>query len=646
MGDDDISTCSGTFWDSGYTSNYYGSENDTITICSDDGTLINFYFHYFKIFFYSNLRVYDGPSTDSEMIESIYGMVYEPFHIISTGNCLTFVLNLNNNTTEGQGWEADIYCTFPCQTFDVTLDHVQPMVDDEFLICITDSLNINVITDYINNDLAYHQSDDNTIFKWILSERDTFEGQNFSHLFSNDGFYNLELYMQDINECVKTEYLTIRVIDVSGIFAATISPDSICLNDTLNIVYNVDYPAYFSNNSNPIPEFISAYVDSIYFDNLSGEIMSGDDIKSICINMEHSYAGDLDIRIKCPNGQTATINPYPSGLGSAYFGEPCDVYPVQGSIGVGYEYCFTDGADSTLLDAYGLYTHTYVSNDGDTITNKYFPSGEYNITGDFNDLVGCPLNGAWTLIITDNLQTDDGYVFYWSLDFGLNDPAGNSEIWERNWTIESANPNDFVSMNDSLLFIPQDTGSYYIHYELTSVAGCGVDTVIGPITVLSNLEVLEIWGDQDVETGDIEVYSLLNESTNLIEWHVEGGTIIEEYSGDSIQVEWTEEANLVMVTSENANGCNSIDILYISPTEVSELMQSDIKLYPNPSQGLITIEMDSEQNKSLTIINARGTVVLQDQLEDIETTINLSHLSTGMYLVLVDGQYAQKLILE
>ena len=45
------------------------------------------------------------------------------------------------------------------------------------------------------------------------------------------------------------------------------------------------------------------------------------------------------------------------------------------------------------------------------------PAGSYLPCGDFCDLVGCPLNGIWTLNIHDQWLGDDGFLFNWTLDF-------------------------------------------------------------------------------------------------------------------------------------------------------------------------------------------------------------------------------------
>ncbi len=57
---------------------------------------------------------------------------------------------------------------------------------------------------------------------------------------------------------------------------------------------------------------------------------------------------------------------------------------------------------------------------------------------------------------------------------------------------------------------------------------------------------------------------------------------------------------------------------------------SAIHIYPNPSQGLITVE--ANQPSSYSIYNMLGTLMLQGTLESPSQQIDLSQLPTGMYV--------------
>lgn len=166
-------------------------------------------------------------------------------------------------------------------------------------------------------------------------------------------------------------------------------------------------------------------------------IASSADVGLFAVNMEHSYLGDLEMLIECPNGQRATIfNSYdgvndiiPGGFngGGTYLGDAYDTN--LGNPGIGWDYFFdpnnaTFGTIATEFAGGNTVTTTISSG------NAMNPNGVYMPEDDWSTLVGCPVNGTWKLITRDNLSIDDGYIFGWAL---LLDPANSSQtnaLWD------------------------------------------------------------------------------------------------------------------------------------------------------------------------------------------------------------------------
>jgi gliding motility-associated-like protein len=139
-------------------------------------------------------------------------------------------------------------------------------------------------------------------------------------------------------------------------------------------------------------------------------VLAASDVQNICVNMEHSFLGDLDISLTCPGGQTVELVPF-GGLGiPTFLGGADDT--GNGVPGTPAQYCFNESAAfGTLLDENTAGNWVTA---GNPAGNSMTP-GTYTPSSSFSGFIGCPLNGTWTLTVTDNQAIDDGFIFDWSV---------------------------------------------------------------------------------------------------------------------------------------------------------------------------------------------------------------------------------------
>ena len=88
-----------------------------------------------------------------------------------------------------------------------------------------------------------------------------------------------------------------------------------------------------------------------------------------------------------------------------------------------------------------------------------------------------------------------------------------------------------------------------------------------------------------------------------------------------------------------------------TPTGIEKLEEFGLKIYPNPSDGNITIEMNKTYGSvNISIIDLSGKEIYNDKLESsLNNKIDLSYLSKGIYLIKlnIDGNdLTSKLIIE
>ena len=171
----------------------------------------------------------------------------------------------------------------------------------------------------------------------------------------------------------------------------------------------------FPGETLAIPDVLNVdFESSITIDGFdSGQLLTDPNhFRGICVTMEHSWLRDLQIEMDCPSGTTFVMQAFRGRTGGEiYMGQPNDSDGVDPQPGTGYEYCWrptatqgpsmTEWADTNLV--------------GNTL-----PAGDYQTSDPFNNLVGCELNGRWTLRVVDDWAIDNGFIFGWSLEF---DPA-------------------------------------------------------------------------------------------------------------------------------------------------------------------------------------------------------------------------------
>jgi gliding motility-associated-like protein len=438
-----VNTCSGTFVDTGgATGSYSGNESITYVICPETaGQLVQLDFTAFATQAGADvMAIYNAD--DALDATTLFGnfsgttAASSPGFVSATqdnvSGCVTIVFTSSGGVND-TGWVADISCFEPCQTIVSVLDSSSPESNEDGFIQVCPNEEIT-----LTGSGQFSTSGDGATYEWDLGDGTTQTGQTAVFSYDTPGVYLVNLDITDTNTSVdeggcKNTNLINQVIQVAlpTDFTGTAATDStICFGDstTINGVANV---VPFLNECTPpesevtfLPDGSGAvYETEIIVDCFESD-QTLDDINQlieICLVMEHSYLGDLDIEIISPTGELVRL--HDQGGGSANLGIPWATAGVDGQSniltpGVGFQYCFVPGnAFPTLVD--GIQPdETFVSGDGPaTYTDSFVPEGTYSSVNSLNGLIGSSLNGSWTIRITDNIGQDNGYIFSWVLNF-------------------------------------------------------------------------------------------------------------------------------------------------------------------------------------------------------------------------------------
>ena len=89
---------------------------------------------------------------------------------------------------------------------------------------------------------------------------------------------------------------------------------------------------------------------------------------------------------------------------------------------------------------------------------------------------------------------------------------------------------------------------------------------------------------------------------------------------------------------------DDVSLLECDQVGLNESPISPITIYPNPSNGIFTVE-NTKPIKHLKIYSSYGQLVLTESPNSVKTTVDLTHLPAGIYLCNING-YSIKLIKE
>ena len=138
------------------------------------------------------------------------------------------------------------------------------------------------------------------------------------------------------------------------------------------------------------------------------------------------------------------------------------------------------------------------------------------------------------------------------------------------------------------------------------------------------------------ESVTIDVYLTINESDLPYTY------------GDTTFEPGTVQSGDYYFNFTTAEGCDSIIVLHLTvETGVpNHVLASDMKVYPNPTTGSFFVEFeDVNSNTQLQIYDIYGKLIMQYNINDRLTELNIGHLANGVYMLrMIDGNSGSKMV--
>jgi hypothetical protein len=122
-----------------------------------------------------------------------------------------------------------------------------------------------------------------------------------------------------------------------------------------------------------------------------------------------------------------------------------------------------------------------------------------------------------------------------------------------------------------------------------------------------------------------------------------------EYSGTGVtnnsfdpSISGTGEFWISYTYTDTITGCSNQDSTYINvydPVEIAELLNNEVKLYPNPGKDCFILDVwNTEKTTELQLFDVQGRQIIQREIKERTSSINTSNLSAGVYTYVVKEQ--------
>lgn len=479
-------------------------------------------------------------------------------------------------------------------------------------------------------------------FQWVFEDGTSASVTDTSYLFAHSGFRTATLIVLDDAGCVDSSAISVEVSPTADFWYV---PNQMsCLGDTALMRARVEQRSYYRYLVQPtliVDNDTTMFTLAVDRFEPEDQINSPSDISTICVDMEHSHMGDLQVRLTCPNGNSMLLQQLGGGqtdLGDTYWNAP----PT--SPGGCWQYCWAP--DATL----GTWAECASNGPTPNVVNTYealsLRPGTYSSIEPFSNLIGCPKNGEWNLSIIDNSNGANGFLCDWSLQFEGEDITSPDTSNVRTITaeIEGAceawvwSGPDLLAMQepcDTARAWPQEVGVHVYTLMVTDNSGCvHLDErtlevldlrpeVVGPISVSLGVQV----GYTVAEVRPGMSYTWTGSSNQIYNWQSPNVAIV----FNSLENNW-------IAVREYNQACLGRDTLFIERiVSVPENIATPVTAYPNPADGSLNISFAEPlpRESRIRVYDTFGRQVhkVEPSFGTEHYTVPTSNLPSGSYVL-------------
>ena len=647
-----VSGCSVSVYDNGGLNGDYGPNVDSyVTISSNDpnnhSVRVNLNVASFDVKCNDTLFIYDGQSINDPLLVALTNCITDSVSsptlsyaatVYNASGCLTIRFK-SDAQDEGAGFALTTDCVRPCQRINVVFDDVASskvphLEEDGYLyldVCPYDTIRLVAHGEFPDNDYSYHQEDATCTFHWDMSWEsfDTLGGNAINYNFPEGRGYDVAIGISDSAGCEAYIPYTFRVRTSSNPIRDVLDFPPVCAGDEVQLSVGYDFlsalqvdtvgseqitalavcDTIFLPDGQPCHDGViqsgqlqyCSYVSPVTFTSFSpsATIQSANDILFVRVKLEHSWVGDIWIRLTCPNQQFVSIlkkngtgssncsGQIPasewgwngSGMTSAFFGQPVDnssgCDPNNGSnvMGIPWNYCWSNATNQNYVYSNNYYVYTNAAS-GTPIdsTNVAQMTNVYHPDGAFDNLIGCPMNGTWSIEVLDGWSGDNGWMTEWEIAL---DPALLPQDWSYQVLVDTAWVEGPGANGPTI--IPDQPGHIDYVIKVQDELGCIYDT-INHMEVVGHPEP-NLGPDYKICYGDISIlaanYAQAGAPGQTTEYYWNTGD-----NTDAIEVLTAGQyyVNIITTSDETGLACEGSDTINIDIFERPVINIEDLDL--------------------------------------------------------------------
>ena len=231
-----------------------------------------------------------------------------------------------------------------------------------------------------------------------------------------------------------------------------------------------------------------------------------------------------------------------------------------------------------------------------------------------------------------------------------------TEDYTYEWVITPDEAGTTTSDSATAVVVWSETYTGEVYVQVRSINQCGISDLSEAVTIM-------VYSNPVVDLGEnteacIGMTVTLNAGNEGAEYLWSTGETTQTIEVDTTGMDDNSNVTVSVVVT-NANNCSAGDEITIHFLDCSGIGEnttlSDMRIFPNPNNGIFTIQMNVAEEQDLTIelMNVAGKVVYTEKFHvtrgQFSKTLHVQHLNSQLYYLRLNnenGTVIKKLIIK